>query len=86
MAKRSAIDFEQALAELEQLVARLEQGDQPLEASLKAFERGIELTRLCQRELERAEQKVRVLTARDGEESLAPLATPGQDDAGGSDG
>ncbi|RLA32218.1 MAG: exodeoxyribonuclease VII small subunit [Gammaproteobacteria bacterium] len=76
MAKKPVIDFEKALAELEQLVQDLEQGELPLEASLKAFERGIELTRLCQRELAQAEQKVRVLTGAGDDESLAPLDPP----------
>ena len=76
MAKKPAVDFEQALAELEQLVGELEQGELPLEASLKAFERGIELTRLCQKELAAAEQKVRVLTGQDDDETLEPLDPP----------
>ena len=42
------LDFEKALAELEALVARMEKGDLPLEQALESFERGIELTRLCQ--------------------------------------
>ncbi len=76
MAKRPAVDFEKALAELEKLVADLEQGELPLEASLKAFERGIELTRLCQRELAQAEQKVRKLTGTGDDETLEPLDPP----------
>jgi exodeoxyribonuclease VII small subunit len=76
MAKKPVVDFEQALAELEQLVGKLEQGELPLEASLKAFERGIELTRLCQKELAAAEQKVRVLTGRDDDETLEPMDPP----------
>ena len=76
MAKRPAVDFEKALAELEKLVADLEQGELPLEASLKAFERGIELTRLCQRELAQAEQKVRKLTGSGNDETLEPLDPP----------
>lgn len=76
MAKRPAVDFEKALAELEKLVADLEQGELPLEASLKAFERGIELTRLCQRELAQAEQKVRKLTGSGDDETLEPLDPP----------
>ncbi|RMG58559.1 MAG: exodeoxyribonuclease VII small subunit [Gammaproteobacteria bacterium] len=55
-------DFEAALEELERLVNRLEQGDLPLEESLKEFERGVALTRSCQQELKNAEQKVRKLT------------------------
>jgi exodeoxyribonuclease VII small subunit len=61
--------FEDALTELESLVDTLEQGDLTLEQSLTAFERGIKLTRHCQRVLEAAEQKVRILTggSRDAE-------------------
>ncbi len=77
MAKKPVVDFEKALAELEKLVADLERGEMPLEASLKAFERGIELTRLCQGELARAEQKVRVLTGEGDAETLEPLDPPG---------
>ena len=73
MAKKPAVDFEKALAELEKLVAELERGEMPLEASLKAFERGVELTRLCQGELAKAEQKVRMLTGEGDDEALAPL-------------
>ncbi|TCT23731.1 exodeoxyribonuclease VII small subunit [Thiobaca trueperi] len=54
--------FEQSLAELEGVVAALEQGDMPLEDALAAFERGIGLTRICQQTLETAEQRVRILT------------------------
>ena len=54
--------FEQSLAELEGVVAALEQGDLTLEDSLAAFERGIGLTRICQQTLETAEQRVRILT------------------------
>lgn len=56
-------DLEKALSQLEKLVERLEQGDQPLETSLKAFEQGIGLVRECQQTLAQAEQKIRVLTA-----------------------
>jgi exodeoxyribonuclease VII small subunit len=63
-------DFEQSLSELEALVAKLEQGDVPLEDALKTFERGVALTRQCQSALRTAQQKVEVLLARDGEERL----------------
>ena len=79
MAKKPAVDFEKSLTELEQLVTQLEQGELPLEASLKAFERGIELTRLCQKELAAAEQKVRVLTGSGADETLEPLDPPEDD-------
>lgn len=59
-------DFEQAMAELEGVVARLEQGDLSLDESLQQFERGIELTRACQNALKQAEQKVEILLAKPG--------------------
>jgi exodeoxyribonuclease VII small subunit len=58
---QAAPDFEAALAELEEIVARLEQGELPLEESLRQFERGVVLTRLCQKALGDAERKIRVL-------------------------
>ncbi len=53
--------FEDALAELEELVQKLETGEQPLEESLAQFERGVALSRFCQQSLSEAEQKVRQL-------------------------
>lgn len=66
-------DFEQALSELEALVERMEQGELSLEQSLKDFERGIELTRACQGALKEAEQKVHLLTSKNGQEELVPF-------------
>jgi exodeoxyribonuclease VII small subunit len=54
-------DFETALKELEHLVSNMEQGEMSLEESLKAFERGVELTRFCQERLRDAEQRVSIL-------------------------
>lgn len=65
--KTDPLDFEKALAELEALVEKMEQGDLSLEESLKSFERGIELTRNCQQALAGAEQKVDQLLSPDGE-------------------
>lgn len=61
-------DFETAMRDLEELVARLEQGDLPLEESLAAFERGMTLTRACQMALKQAEQKVEILLKKAGGE------------------
>lgn len=71
--KPNGSDFEHALAELEKLVEDLEKGELPLEQSLSQFERGIALTRTCQRALQNAEQKVRVLAETDGEQTLTPF-------------
>ncbi len=56
------IDLETALKELESLVERMEQGELSLEESLKLFERGVKLTRMCQSALKSAQQKVEVLS------------------------
>jgi len=56
------VDFESALKELETLVSRMESGELSLDESLKAFERGVELTRKCQSSLEAAELRVLTLT------------------------
>jgi exodeoxyribonuclease VII small subunit len=66
--KQAMPDFEASLAELEAIVQRLEQGELPLEESLRQFERGVALTRSCQKALRQAEQKIRVLSkGTDGE-------------------
>ena len=56
-------DFEQALAELENLVSRLESGELNLDQSLEHFKRGVELTRRCQLILDDAQKTVELLTA-----------------------
>ena len=55
-------EFEKSLDELEKLVAKMEQGDQSLDDSLKSFERGIALYRNCQSALEQAELRVKLLS------------------------
>jgi len=65
-AKKQSATFEQALEELEQLVERLEAGDLPLDEALADFERGVKLTRECQKKLASAEQKVKVLMEENG--------------------
>ncbi len=71
--KQTTPPFEQALSELEGLVETLEQGDLPLEASLKTFERGVELTRTCQEALKEAEQKVQILSGNSVDSDLEPF-------------
>jgi exodeoxyribonuclease VII small subunit len=53
--------FEEALAELEKIVASMESGKLTLEDSLEAHRRGVELAQLCQSVLARAQQQVKVL-------------------------
>ncbi len=70
MAKRKKLDYEAAVAELESLVERLEQGDISLEESLKLYENGVLLTRDCQEALQNAEQKVQMLLQQSGQTTL----------------
>jgi len=63
-------------------VQRLEQGDLPLEESLKQFERGIALTRACQAALKEAEQKVEILSIRSGHEMVEPFEPGDKPDDG----
>jgi len=53
--------YEAALEELEQLVARLESGDMPLEQLLSAYQRGAELLKFCRDRLEAVEGQIKVL-------------------------
>ncbi|MGO4999395.1 exodeoxyribonuclease VII small subunit [Oceanisphaera sp. W20_SRM_FM3] len=72
--KPENMDFESALAELENLVNQLEEGDLSLELSLKSFERGVQLVRAGQQRLSQAEQQVQILLHQNDE--LAPFALP----------
>jgi len=66
--------FETSLKELEKIVRRLENGDLPLEESLKLFEDGVRLSRQCQERLNQAERRIEVLLKdEDGNPSLQPI-------------
>jgi exodeoxyribonuclease VII small subunit len=80
-----APDFEQALAELEGLVERLERGDLPLDEALKAFERGVALTRQCHASLQAAQQKVEILLKRGARAEVEPFEESADEGAGSSD-
>lgn len=61
------LSFEQALAELEQIVARLESGQAPLEDSIRMYERGAILKRHCETRLEAARLRVeKIVMGADG--------------------
>lgn len=66
-----SVNFEQSLQQLEKLVEKMEQGKLPLEESLKNFELGIKLIQECQTALSTAEQKVKILTEKQGDKILA---------------
>ncbi len=74
-------DFEAAIAELETIVKRLEDGDLTLEQSLELYERGVTLSRYCHGRLEQAERRIEILTE-GGALKPAPdtLTDPGSDE------
>ena len=72
----ASVSFESAMAELEQLVANMESGELPLEASVAAYQRGSELVQYCAAQLERVEKQVKVLEG----DMLKPFATDEDDD------
>jgi exodeoxyribonuclease VII small subunit len=75
VAKKSALpDFEAALEELEKIAEKMESGDQSLEEALASFQRGIELTRACQKGLQEAEQRVEKLIRENDTWSTEPLS------------
>ena len=70
----SAMSFEEAMAELERIVQRLEQGRTPLEDAIAAYERGAALKRHCEDKLRLAQEKVeKIALDRDGVPAAAPL-------------
>ncbi len=67
--------FESSLAELEKIVGQLENGELPLEESLKLFEVGVKLSRECRERLSDAERRIEVLMKDgDGKLSLSELS------------
>lgn len=89
MKKTDEPTFEQALAQLEQIVQKLERGELPLEESLRLYEDGIRLSRLCHGKLEEAEGRIEMLLKDARGEATAdahgrprttPVEPPGDDE------
>ena len=69
----AAMSFEDALAELEQIVRRLEGGQVRLDDAIECYERGAQLKRHCEQKLSEAQQRVdRIVVGPDGAVSAAP--------------
>jgi exodeoxyribonuclease VII small subunit len=64
--KVAEMSFEEAMAELEQVVSSLERGDVALDASIKLYERGAALKAHCEKKLKAAEEKVAQITLGEG--------------------
>jgi exodeoxyribonuclease VII small subunit len=72
-------DFEAAIAELESVVKKLEEGDLALEQSLALYERGVQLSRFCHARLEDAERRIEILSER-GDVRPAPTTLASGDE------
>ena len=79
--RKKPLDFEANLAQLEDIVETLEDGNLSLEESLKSFELGIKITRQCQEALKKAEQRVHLLSQNaEGKIQEAPFVDTDTDD------
>ena len=70
----SKMTFEEALSSLENIVEKMDNGELSLDAALSSFEEAVKLVKYCNSELEKAEQRVRILIeSTDGTISDAPF-------------
>ncbi|MBI5084687.1 MAG: exodeoxyribonuclease VII small subunit [Acidobacteria bacterium] len=69
------VPFEQALGELEDVVKQMESADLPLEQALALFERGVELSESCRKQLSEAETRVEILMKKGETVEASPLDT-----------
>jgi exodeoxyribonuclease VII small subunit len=83
MAKKKLenLTFEESLSELDTIVHNLEQGELSLEESMALFERGLSLSQISQSKLQAAEQKVKILLERNGEQQLSNFDLSTDDNA-----
>lgn len=64
--KEKEPSFEEAMKSLENVVARLESGDTPLEESIRLFEEGMKLSEVCRKRLDKADRKIELLLRKPG--------------------
>lgn len=83
MAKKKLenLTFEESLKELDTIVHNLEQGELSLEESMALFERGLSLSQVSQNKLQTAEQKVKILLEKNGEQQLSNFAPADENNA-----
>ena len=75
-------DFESAIAELDAIVKRMEEGDLTLEKSMELYERGLQLSKFCHSTLESAERRIELLNERGEVKPAAAALGLGSDDEG----
>mgnify|MGYP003301483485 CR=1 FL=1 len=66
--KKKSLNFESTLDEIEKIIESLEEGNLSLEDSIEAYEKGISLTKACQKMLSDAELKIKKLSSKEGED------------------
>ncbi|WP_242218857.1 exodeoxyribonuclease VII small subunit [Bacillus cereus group sp. BfR-BA-01380] len=71
------LSFEEAIAKLEQIVSKLEQGDVPLEEAISYFKEGMELSKLCDEKLKGVQEQMAVILGENGE--LRPFSNLGEE-------
>lgn len=76
MSELETLSFEQAFAELEELVRQLEAGDLPLDQTLALYERGMALAAYCNTKLDNAELRIRQLAPNAGPAALGDVSEP----------
>lgn len=67
------IGFEQAMEQLERIVAKLEGGDVPLEQAIELFQEGMRLSKICSQKLENVERKIEMLLDDNGQAVKKPF-------------
>jgi exodeoxyribonuclease VII small subunit len=87
MAKKKLenLSFEESLTELDTIVQSLEQGELSLEESMALFERGLNLSQVSQTKLQAAEQKVKILLEKNGEQQLSHFNVSSDENLSGDD-
>ena len=79
--EKKEMKFEEALKKLEEIVGDLEEGDLSLDESMKRYEEGIRLSKLCSKRLEEAKKKIEVLLkSEDGKFATKSLEEDEADD------
>lgn len=66
--------YEENIKKLEEIVRKLERGEVPLEEALSAFEEGVSLIKLCQKQLDRVAERVQILN-QEGKSGTLPVLT-----------
>ena len=74
--KENGKKFEQAIAELEEVVGKLEKGELTLDESIDFFQKGVELSKYCSKRLDEAERKITLLIEKENGE-ISEEALPG---------